>query len=178
MATRLMQDGKEGRIVRNSLIKAMWENNNEKSKKLEGALPSARRRELQVLNEQFHATLISYDEGLLGDDYILAGALWQRIVQLQTDPKILLPRHFESRENHDELGDKVKAIEMLVIYVRSQFVMLNQLSREQLLRKRAFKFARFDDSLFELVAKMEKSQVTGGGGRISSAQKSEAVKMR
>ncbi len=179
MASRLMQDGKEGRIVRNSLIKAMWEDNSEKSKKLEGALPSARRRELQVLNEQFHATMIGYDEGLLGDDYILAGALWRRIMRLQTDPTSLLPQHFDSKENHDEIGDKVKAIEMLVIYVRSQFVMLNQLSREQLLRKRAFQFVPFDDSLFDLVAKMEKSQISGGGrGRVTSAQKSEAVKMR
>ncbi|ODM92742.1 Ubiquinol-cytochrome-c reductase complex assembly factor 1 [Orchesella cincta] len=73
ICTRLMQDGKEGRIVRNSLIKAMWEYNEAKSKKLEGALPSARRRDLQGLNDQFHAAMIAYDEGLLGDDYILAG---------------------------------------------------------------------------------------------------------
>lgn len=178
MASRLMQDGKEGRIVRNALIKAMWDDNTEKSKKLEGALPSARRREIQILNEQFHAAMISYDEGLMGDDYILAGALWRRIVQLQTDPTTLLPQHFESSESHDEIGDKVKALEMLVIYVRSQFAMLNQLSREQLLRKRAFKFVPFDESLFDLVAKVEESQISGGGGRMTSARKSEAVKMR
>lgn len=68
-----MQDGKEGQIVRNALIQAMWDDNDLKSKKLEGALSSARRKELMLLNEQFRAAMIGYDEGLLGDDYILAG---------------------------------------------------------------------------------------------------------
>lgn len=173
ISTRLMQDGREGRIVRNSLIKAMWEDNDQKSKKLEGALPAARRKELQALNEQFHATMISYDEGLAGSDYILAGALWRRLLYY-TDggPATFLPSNFETYENHKELLEKVKALEMLVVYVRSQYVMLNQLSREQLLRKRQFKFVAFDESLFgqEPRLKMEEEPFSAGIKRSARSQ--------
>jgi len=68
-----MEEGEEGKIVRNALMKAMWEDSDAKSKQLEGAVASARRKQIQVLSEEFQASLLSYDEGLLGNDKILAG---------------------------------------------------------------------------------------------------------
>jgi len=169
LAARLMQNGKEGRIVRNAIIHAMWDDNETKSKKLEGALPAARRKDLRLLHEQFNAAMISYDEGLYGDDYILAGALWRRMLRYDENfPHVLQPKHFDG-ENHKILAKRVKALEMLVLYVRSQYYMLNNLSREDLLRRRAIKWAPFDDSLYELSSKMEKS---------SSRSNKEAIKMR
>jgi hypothetical protein len=75
LSVRLMELGDEGKIIRNALIKAMWEDCDTKSKKLEGALGSARKKQIQVLSEEFQASLLSYDEGLLGNDRVLAGKL-------------------------------------------------------------------------------------------------------
>lgn len=70
-----MQEGDEGRLVRNSMFKALWQDCDTKSKKLEGAIASARRRQIQEIGDQFQATLVSYDEGLQGSDVVLAGKL-------------------------------------------------------------------------------------------------------
>lgn len=77
LCARAMQDGEEGKLVRNAIIEAMWEDNELKSKKLEGALASARKRDIALLHQQFLAVLMSYDEGLLKDDHVLAGTLDQ-----------------------------------------------------------------------------------------------------
>jgi len=73
ISARLMGEGNEGKIVRNSMINAMWNDCDVKSKQLEGALSSARKRQIKELNEQFQTALINYDEGLCGDDKVLAG---------------------------------------------------------------------------------------------------------
>jgi cytochrome b pre-mRNA-processing protein 3 len=68
-----MAEGDEGRLVRNSMLQAMWEDVDVRSKKLEGALSSARKHQIGELNEMFQANMIGYDEGLLTDDRVLAG---------------------------------------------------------------------------------------------------------
>ncbi len=73
VGARIMEEGADGRIVRNSMFKALWEDCDTKSKQLEGALASARKRQIQEIGDQFQAVLISYDEGLLGNDTVLAG---------------------------------------------------------------------------------------------------------
>jgi hypothetical protein len=73
LAARIMHEGDEGRIVRNAMFTALWEDCEAKTKKLEGALASARKRQIKELGDQFQATLISYDEGIQGNDTILAG---------------------------------------------------------------------------------------------------------
>lgn len=91
------------------------------------------------------------------------GALWRRFFRIPTDlnstPTPFSFQQFQDYDSHEQLHAQVKALEMLVIYVRTQFYMLHSLSREQLIRKRAFTFAKFDDSLFELVNKMETSPI-------------------
>jgi cytochrome b pre-mRNA-processing protein 3 len=140
-SARLMEDKEEGKIVRNSMIQAMWEDNDLKSKKLEGALASARRQQIQQLNHGFHAALISYDEGLLGNDKVLAGALWRRFLSAK-EPA-----------NQEELLKQIVALEMLVLYVRYQFKLLNSLSREKFIRYQDFQFVPFTKQLFELAEK-------------------------
>ncbi|CAG7837738.1 unnamed protein product [Allacma fusca] len=140
-SARLMEDKGEGKIVRNSMIQAMWEDSDMKSKKLEGAVASARRKQIGLLNQGFHAALISYDEGLLGNDKVLAGALWRRFLKAK-EPA-----------NQEELLKQIVALEMLVLYVRYQFKVLNSLSREKLIRYQEFQFVPFNKQLFELAEK-------------------------
>jgi len=51
----------------------------------------------------------------------------------------------------DEAIKQIAALELLVLYVRSQFHSLHSLSREQIILKRVFEFEPFDESLFKLV---------------------------
>jgi len=141
LAARLMDEGEQGRVVRNSMLKAMWEDVDVRSKKLEGALSSARRAQIVELNEQFQASLLSYDEGLLGNDKILAGALWRRF-QRGKNPK-----------NDEELLKQIIALEMLVIYVREQFFELSKMSKHQLFLKREITWTPFTKNLLDLVDK-------------------------
>jgi len=148
LSARLMEDGDEGRLVRNSMIQAMWQDCDTRSKKLEGVLSSARKQQVGELNEQFQAAFFAYDEGLLGSDRILAGALWRRFLMDKAAP----PKQGE------ELLKEIVATEMLVLYVRSHYYFLHNLSREQLLFKRAFKWASFDRSLFTEADKLRESK--------------------
>lgn len=61
---------------------------------------SSARAQIKVLSEEFQAALLGYDEGLLSDDIVLAGALWRR---------------FFSKECNDP-----ELVELLVKYVRKQ----------------------------------------------------------
>lgn len=165
LGARIMQEGADGRVVRNSMFQALWEDCDLKSKKLDGALASARKRQILELGDQFQATLVSYDEGLLGNDvvlagmqkyayispgiflrdgiilqYMLTGALWRRFLQ----------RKKNMQRCPEELLRDSLALEMLVIYVRSQYYNLNEVGKLQLLRRK-FEWTEFDESLLRLV---------------------------
>jgi len=149
LSARLMQEGEEGRIVRNSLLKAMWEDCDAKTKKLEGALASARRKQIKILGDQFQATLVSYDEGLLGDDIVLAGALWRRFLKdFDNEPK----------QTQESLHKDAIALEMLVMYVRSQFYNLNELGKMKII-KRKFDWDPFDERLIQSVDKISERRI-------------------
>jgi cytochrome b pre-mRNA-processing protein 3 len=112
-----MQEGSEnkedGRFLRNCLVESMWADVQMRSKKLGQDNPSFKRKQIEILSEQFQATLISYDEGLWHDDKALACALWRRF--------------FES-----DCSDFTK-LEKLVKYVRRNAKMLDEMNRNQLL---------------------------------------------
>jgi len=57
-------------------------------------------KQIQDLSDQFNAAIIGYDEGILSDDKVLAGALWRRFFNLD--------------------GNNPEHIEKLIIYVRKQ----------------------------------------------------------
>jgi cytochrome b pre-mRNA-processing protein 3 len=72
--------------------------------------------QVRELAEQLQAALIAYDEGLQGDDVVLAGALWRRFYQ---------------QEDVD-----TKSLEVLVKYVRKQMRLLDHVSLEQFFEER------------------------------------------
>nr|CAD7400713.1 unnamed protein product [Timema poppensis] len=62
--------------------------------------PAGVKEQIHDLGQQFNAALVSYDEGLLGDDMVLAGAIWRRFFQREVDSP--------------------QGIERLVSYIRQQ----------------------------------------------------------
>merc|ERR1712168_938228 len=113
LMVRLMDDGEEGRFVRNCLVEAMWEDVDQRSKKLGASNASARRAQVDQILEQFQATLFHYDEGLMIDDKALAGALWC---------------HLFSKDCIDP-----ERIECVLQYIRKQISMLDGISRDDML---------------------------------------------
>lgn len=117
--TRVMNEGAEsgedGRFLRNCLVESMWADVQLRAKKISADNPSASRRQVAILAEQFQAALIIYDEGLMSDDMILASALWRRFCDMKCDD--------------------YSKLEKLVSYVRSTAQQLDNMTREELLTK-------------------------------------------
>jgi cytochrome b pre-mRNA-processing protein 3 len=117
--TRVMNEGadtgQDGRFIRNTIVETMWSDVQTRAKKLSADNPSASRGQVSVLAEQFQATLINYDEGLMSDDKILASALWRRFFNMQCDD--------------------YEKLEKLVKYVRRMSHQLDSMTREQLLNR-------------------------------------------
>lgn len=67
--------------------------------------PSILRGQLSELSEQFQAAIISYDEGLLTNDKVLAAAVW----------RIFFEKSCDSPEQ----------IECIVKYIRKQVLIIN-----------------------------------------------------
>ncbi|XP_076065610.1 ubiquinol-cytochrome c reductase complex assembly factor 1 [Oratosquilla oratoria] len=112
---RLEVEGEDGRFTRNALIEALWEDVDTRSKKLGAASLSIRKEQINQLVQQFQASLFAYDEGILSNDKVLAGALWRRLFNMEcSDPERL---------------------ECCVSYVRKQIALLDSLSREDMLLK-------------------------------------------
>ncbi|XP_001354181.1 ubiquinol-cytochrome-c reductase complex assembly factor 1 [Drosophila pseudoobscura] len=109
------ETGEDGRFLRNCIVEAMWGDVNTRAKKLGAHNPSRTRQQIETLSEQFQAALIAYDEGIMSDDRVLAGALWRRFFEMNCDD--------------------YAQIERLVKYVRQQAVMLDSLPREQFITK-------------------------------------------
>lgn len=118
LCTRVMQEGadnkEDGRLMRNYLVEALWADVQVRSKKLGSDNPSLKRKQIEILSEQFQAALISYDEGLWFDDKTLASALWKR---------------FFEGENVD-----FRKLEMLLRYVRKTAKILDETPLNQLMR--------------------------------------------
>lgn len=120
LLVRSMAEGAEknqdGRFMRNTIVEAMWTDVSSRAKKLAAHNPSRVRQQTEMLSQQFQAALINYDEGLLGDDKTLAGALWRRF--------------FVKEETCD-----LEKIELLVKYVRSQMDVLERMAPEEFIVK-------------------------------------------
>lgn len=114
---RLANLGKDGRLLRNCLVKALWEDVEARSKQLgEAASLTARREGVRQLADLFHASLFAYDEGLLGDDKTLAAAVWRIF--------------FEMRHDVDPVH-----VELMVAYIRKQVAHVDQQEEEAILGK-------------------------------------------
>ncbi|XP_046565496.1 ubiquinol-cytochrome-c reductase complex assembly factor 1-like [Haliotis rubra] len=114
---RLAELGKEGRVVRNSVVEAMWADVDRRSKELGNAASlTARKEGIQDLGAAFYAALFSYDEGILGDDRELAGAVWRILFERSQD-----------KEPHQ--------LALMVEYIRKQVHHLDHQDSDLMLRR-------------------------------------------
>lgn len=90
---RLSQEGEEGRLVKKNLCAALWDNVEEKSKMMGEAASSSssRKKSIASMGTHFNAALFAYDEGIVGDDKTLAGAVWRTIYHMddKVNPHLL-----------------------------------------------------------------------------------------
>ncbi|XP_014602300.1 PREDICTED: ubiquinol-cytochrome-c reductase complex assembly factor 1 isoform X1 [Polistes canadensis] len=114
LMVRFMAEGKYGKIARNTLVEALWDDVEMRSKKLGEMSSSIRRKQKQDLSYQFNAAILAYDEGIMSDDKVLASALWGTFFNLECNN----PEH----------------IEKLIIYVRKQINHLDKIPSQKILR--------------------------------------------
>lgn len=90
----------DGHLIRNSIMKGMWMDIRSRLKELmiEGVRGKQANHALDSCSLHFRKTMVMYDEGLLGDDKLLANALWLQFLQ----------------SNNDDLA----SLDLLVKYVR------------------------------------------------------------
>jgi len=108
LGVRLMAEGDQGRLVRNSMVEALWVDCENRAKAIGDMSLSARSKQIAGVAEEFQAALFIYDEGLLGSDMQMANALWRRF--------FLCMR--ESEEDAVPVPDPEKLLK-LVNYVRN-----------------------------------------------------------
>lgn len=125
LMVRFMAEGKYGHIARNSLVEEMWVDVNNRVKLLGKIAPSVKRKQINDLSGQFNAAVIAYDEGLLSDDKVLAGALWATFFNLE--------------------NNNPEAIERLIIYIRKQISLLDRIPSQQILRCPDIQWVKFAD---------------------------------
>lgn len=122
---RVMAIEENGRTIRSSIVETMWQDATTRAKQLQADNPSAMRKQLNILSQQFQAALITYDDGLMHDDKSLATSLWVRL--------------FDRRcENYEHL-------EILVEYVRRQMQMLDNIREEELLSRPVIVWEKISD---------------------------------
>lgn len=122
---RVMAIEESGRTIRSSIVETMWQDATTRAKQLQADNPSAMRKQLNILSQQFQAALITYDDGLMHDDKSLATSLWVRL--------------FDRRcENYEHL-------EVLVEYVRRQVQMLENIREDELLNKPVIAWEKLTD---------------------------------
>ncbi|XP_029467473.1 ubiquinol-cytochrome-c reductase complex assembly factor 1 isoform X2 [Rhinatrema bivittatum] len=109
---RMKQEGRAGKYMCRYIVHAMWEDVEQRGKVM-GIDSVALKNSMRVMTENFYAAIFGYDEGILSDDRVLAGALWRNLFNKQCDD----PRH----------------LELMVEYVRKQMQYLDTLNGEDLL---------------------------------------------
>ncbi|XP_035209738.1 ubiquinol-cytochrome-c reductase complex assembly factor 1-like isoform X2 [Stegodyphus dumicola] len=122
---------KHGRVFRNSLVDSMWSDVELRMDKLE--MPSSdKKKNLKEFTAQFNAALIGYDEGLLGDDTVLAASAW----------RILFDRHCIDP----------RLLENVVLYIRRQICHLDSLNTEEFIIRGMVSFMPFQDAIHDIMS--------------------------
>jgi hypothetical protein len=84
LSVALMQHGRTGLYVRKTLHQVMWKDIETREKKLKAPMNSKNKLKTYThLNDVFRGFLFGFDEGLLGDDIELAGAIWRHLFQMK-----------------------------------------------------------------------------------------------
>lgn len=90
---RLAEEGHDGKRISNNLVLSLWNDMDKRTRKLgPGVTSSARKEGTEVLFSEFRLSLCSYDEGMLSDDMVLAGAIWRTFFQR----RIVKPKQLET----------------------------------------------------------------------------------
>ncbi|XP_018022028.1 ubiquinol-cytochrome-c reductase complex assembly factor 1 [Hyalella azteca] len=135
VSVRLMAEGEDGKTARNALISALWDDTNAKIKDL-GVRSTSKRADLEDMNSHLQTSLVSYDEGLLGSDRDLAGAVWRRLVRRLIDNEAGEEQDTQTSkvlENIAEPQADPRCLESLVSYIRQQVQLLDALDTDALL---------------------------------------------
>ncbi|XP_033324007.1 ubiquinol-cytochrome c reductase complex assembly factor 1 [Megalopta genalis] len=120
LMVRYMGEGKDGKLVRHNLVEAMWKDVDGRINKLGHISSKIKKKQVLQLLAQFNTALLDYDEGLLSDDKVLAGAIWRIF--------------FCSECNNPE------QVEQILIYVRKQISILDKISSQQILCNSKFEW--------------------------------------
>lgn len=107
---RAMNEEK-GKFLRNKIVNAMWEDVEQRMRLLGKISPNEQKKALTNMSDQFKAAVISYDEGLLGDDMHLSAAFWRIFFSYKCNNPCIL--------------------ETLVHYVRKHIFYLDHLNTEE-----------------------------------------------
>lgn len=118
---RLAREKEEGLFTRNLLVKNFWKDVDTRSLKLGTEGLWNRKQGLKLLAEQFRASLLNYDEGILSNDMTLASAVW---------------RQFFAQQCED-----AEQLELVVHYVRAQVDNLERYAGYDLMTKGLIKWA-------------------------------------
>ena len=79
----LMHFGQTGMFVRTNLYKNMWKDIETRDRKLNRPMNKENKKAAYThLNDIFRAFLVGFDEGLLSDDTVLAGAVWRHVLEM------------------------------------------------------------------------------------------------
>lgn len=83
LSVPLMQFGQTGLYVRKALYKNMWKDIETRDRKLKRPMNKKNKVNTYThLNDIFRGFLIGFDEGLLSDDTVLAGAVWRHLLEM------------------------------------------------------------------------------------------------
>ncbi|XP_019698073.1 ubiquinol-cytochrome-c reductase complex assembly factor 1 isoform X2 [Harpegnathos saltator] len=114
LMVRYMAEKKNGQFMRNEIVTAMWDDTKARTEKLGTISSNIKNKQIKEISDQFNAAIIGYDEGILSDDKVLAGALWRRFFCLECNN----PEH----------------IELLLTYVRIQVSLLDNIPSQDFFR--------------------------------------------
>ena len=122
----LFQHGQTGLFVRRELYRNMWTDIETRARKLNA--PMNRKNKLVTfthMNEIFRAFLFGFDEGILSDDTVLAGAIWRHLLEMK------------------ELND-FAVLGILCDYIRKNVAHLDKINELDLLKNGIVTFVDFD----------------------------------
>eukprot|EP00045_Choanoeca_perplexa_P003532 m.31742 g.31742 ORF g.31742 m.31742 type:complete len:261 (+) comp12097_c0_seq3:104-886(+) len=115
MMVRLKSEGSEGKYVYKQMVVFFWDDVDHRMKSLGDVDRSMVQESTRELFSMFHGLLFAYDEGLEGDDTVLAAALWRNLF-------------------HDSKTDlNVEDLASMVAYVRREMAALDMVDAEQLI---------------------------------------------
>jgi len=130
---RLGSEGEAGDRARKMLCKVMWDDVLSRTRKL-GKASLTKQADWDLLQAQFKYNVMSFDEGLLAGDTVLAGALWQGLLRVEENtpsgPRIVAP------------SADPRVLESLVAYVREQVKIMDQIPSEQFMENPKIRWIR------------------------------------